>query len=334
MKKWMIIVLAILVCFPLLAGGQKGGGKEGEPIKLMLGSPVAENNPFTVGCLKFAELVNKKTDGRVTVDVLHSGQLGAEKELLESVMQGSVDMLVTSTGPLNAWIEEVLVFDLPYLFRDKEHFYHVLDSDVCRELVIEPLKELGIYAFSMWDAGDRNFFTSVRSIEKPEDFTGLKIRVMENPIYINQVKAMGGNPVALPFSEVYTSFQQGIIDGADNNVMNYYTAGFCEVAKYLSLTGHAYLPGFLGINLKKFEGLPPDIQKAIIEAALEASAYERKYFNDMTDDTLTMLEKEKGVIVTRNPDKTSMYEATKHLYDQYEQKVGGRQVIDAILNIN
>jgi len=333
MRKPMIILLIALISVCVFAGGQKEGAKDGEPIKLMLGSPVAEDNPFTVGCKRFAELAEEKTGGRVTVNVLHSGQLGAEKELLESVMQGSVDMLVTSTGPLNAWVEEVLVFDLPYLFRDKDHFYKVLDSDVCRDLVIEPLKDLGIHAFSMWDSGDRNFFTSVREIEEPDDFKGLKIRVMENPIYIGQVKAMGGNPVAMPFSEVYTSFQQGIIDGADNNVMNYFTAGFYEVSKYLSLTGHAYLPGFLGINLEKFESFPKDIQEALTEAALEASAYERQYFTDMTEKTLNMLEKEKGVIVTRNPDKQAMFEATKHLYEQYEETVGGREVIDAILEL-
>jgi len=308
-----------------------------EKMTLRLGSPVPEDNPFTIGCKKFAEIIEEKTNGEVIVKIFSHGQLGGEKELIESLMYGTVDLIITSTGPLSAWIPEVLVFDLPYLFRDREHFYNTLDSAICEELVAKPLEELGVKVLSMWDSGDRNFFTTDKKIDhpihSPSDFKGLRIRVMENPIYIDQVQIMGGHPVAMPFTEVYTSFQQGMIDGADNNIMNYYTTGFCEVAKLLSLTAHSYLPGFLGINNDLFNTFSPELKEIFVNASIEAGQFERDYFVEMTNKTIKLLIEEKGVTVDRNPDKKAFFEATKSLYKDYEEKVGGKEVIDAIVNI-
>jgi tripartite ATP-independent transporter DctP family solute receptor len=330
-------ILACIFVISLFLGCFMSSIYAEEKITLRLGSPVPDTNPFTIGCKKFAEIIEEKTNGEVVVKVFAHGQLGGERELIESAMCGTIDLVITSTGPLNAWIPEVLVFDLPYLFRDREHFYKTLDSPICDKIIAKPLEDLGIKVLSMWDSGDRNFFTTDKKIDhpihSPDDFKGLRIRVMENPIYIEQVKAMGGHPVAMPFTEVYTSFQQGMIDGADNNVMNYYTTGFCEVAKFLSLTAHAYLPGFLGINKEKFDEFSPELKEIFMNAAKEAGQFERDYFVSMTNKTLEKLIQEKGVTIDRNPDKKAFFEATKYIYKDYEEKVGGKEVIDAIINI-
>ncbi|MEW6185923.1 MAG: TRAP transporter substrate-binding protein [Thermodesulfobacteriota bacterium] len=293
-----------------------------------LGHAVAPEHPYHLGALKFAELVAKKTGNQVKIDVYPSTQLGNERDMVEGLQLGTIDLVVTSTGPLGGFVPQMFVVDLPFLFRDREHAYKVLDGPIGREL-LEAFSAKGIKGLAFWENGFRHITNNLRPVNKPEDLKGIKIRTMENKVHLAAFKAFGASPAPMAWSEVYTALQQKTIDGQENPVAIIYHQKIYEVQKYLALTGHFYSPTPLLMSLKAFHTLPRNFQTIFIETALECAAFERNLLRDSEAKQLAEI-KAKGVQIT-TPVKKPFLEAASSVYKEFRDQFG-QAMIDKIIN--
>lgn len=249
-------------------------------MKLKLATVTPTNHAYNDGAREFARLVEEGSNGEIKITVYPGGQLGkGERELVEGMQMGVVDIAVTSTGPLSNFSPDMGVVDLPFLFLSNEHVDKVLDGQIGRNL-LDDLESANLKGLSFMENGFRNFTNSARPLLKPEDLKGLKFRTMENPVHLASVRSIGALAVPMSWGDVYTSLQTGVIDGQENPVAIIWVNKMNEVQKYLSLTGHFYSPAPITMSKKKFDSLKPEYQKLFIDSALKASAFERKIIRD------------------------------------------------------
>ena len=218
--------------------------------------------------IAFKLTVEARSVGRISVEVYPAGQLGGEREAIEAVKLGNLEMTSTADGPISGFVPEVLVLGIPYLFSSGPVAWKVMDGPFGAELGEEIRKKTGIRILAYGETGFRNFTNSTRPVRNPDDMKGLKIRTMENPAHVAMVKALGANPTPIPWPEVYTSLQTKVVDGQENPVATIIQAKLNEVQKYLTLDGHLYGPDFIYINDKFFLSLPPDLRNIVKEAAV------------------------------------------------------------------
>jgi len=293
-----------------------------------LGNATQPDHAYNVGARKYAELVAQRTGNKVKIDIYPATQLGSERDLVEGLQLGTVDFVVTSTGPLGGFVPKMFVVDLPFLFRDKDHAYKVLDGPTGKGL-LDAFSAKGIKGLAFWENGFRQITNNVRPIEKPEDLKGIKIRTMENKIHLATFRAFGASPTPMAWGEVYTALQQKTIDAQENPIAIIYTAKIAEVQKYLALTGHFYSPSPILMSEKAFQSLPKDIQKIMLETALECATFERNLLRDDEAKQLAEL-KAKGMQVT-TPDKKRFQDAATSVYKEFESQFG-KDMIDKIIN--
>lgn len=293
-----------------------------------LGNATTPDHAYNVGARKFAELVAKRTGNKVKIDIYPAAQLGNERDLVEGLQLGTVDLVVTSTGPIGGFVPQVFVVDLPFLFRDRQHAYKVLDGPIGKEL-LDAFSAKGIKGLAFWENGFRHITNNVRPIEKPEDLKGIKIRTMENKIHLAAFRAFGASPTPMAWSEVYTALQQKTIDAQENPIAIVYTAKISEVQKYLALTGHVYSPALILMSEKSFNSLPQDIQKIVLDTAIECATFERNFLRDNEAKQLAEL-KAKGMQVT-TPNKKPFQSAAAPVYKEFESQFG-KERIDKIIN--
>jgi len=295
---------------------------------LKLAHVVSTTAPYHIGALELAKLVEQKTKGQVKIEIYPGGQLGkGERECIEGLQIGTIDLVVTSTGPVGGFVPQMLVVDLPFLFRDNSHVDKVLDGPIGEGLLKE-LSKAGIKGIAFWENGFRNLTNNKRPVNKPEDVKGLKLRTMENEVHMDAFRTLGADPTPMTWGEVYTSLQQGVIDGQENPINIIRTHKIYEVNKHLALTGHVYSPALLLMNEKKFNSLSPDLQKALLEAGKEAAKFERKFIRD---NETKMLEELKGFgMQVTSPDKKLFQKATESTYKKYESRFG-KDLIDKIV---
>ena len=242
---------------------------------LRLAENQPDTNPVTVAMYRFAELVDQYTEGAVEVQVFSGAQLGQEPETIEQAQAGIIDLTrVNSVGLANV-SPSMGVFTLPYVFRDWDHKYKVLDGDIGTE-VLADLEQVGLIGFGYMDAGSRSFYTVAdKPVTSIEDLEGLKIRVQPAPISIRMVELLGAVPTPMNYGEVYSSLQTGVIDGAENDYVSYHTSAHYEVAPNYVEDAHLSPPALLLMNKARFDTLPPEQQEAIRQAGTEATLYER-----------------------------------------------------------
>ena len=292
---------------------------------LKLATVTPDHHAYTKGAQEFARLVEEATNGEVVIKVFGGGRLGkGERELLEGLQLGTIDLAVTATGPVSNFSEDMGVVDLPFLFTSNEHVDKVLDGPIGRSL-LDGIEKANIKGLAFFENGFRNFTNSKRSLLTPEDFAGLKFRTMENPVHLTSVRQLGAQAVPMSWGEVYTSLQTGVIDGQENPVAIVFAFKLSEVQKYLSLTGHFYSPAPLSMSLKKFKALKPEYQEAILAAALKAAAYERKLIRDNEAKQLAAL-KGQGMVVSE-VDKAVFVEAMAPVYEEFGKKYPGWQAV-------
>ncbi len=243
-------------------------------VTLKLGHIAVADHPYGKGADYFAKLVNEKSNGSIEVKVFPSSQLGGQKDLIEGMVFGAVDMALVGTAVLGQFQPQISIFDLPFIFNDRPHAYRSLDSvgmDLGKKLEGRGIKLLGYM-----ENGIRHVTNNVRPIKEPADMEGLKIRVMTNKIFVEMMKSLGASPTPMAFSELYSAMQQGTVDGQENPSAHIYTKRFYEVQKYASKTAHAYSPEPMIMSMISWAKLN-DEQKAIIQdAAKEAIAWQRK----------------------------------------------------------
>jgi tripartite ATP-independent transporter DctP family solute receptor len=271
--------------------------------------------PNTIGMDKFAELLNEKSGGKLKLKMYHSGTLGSQPDAIEQVRLGGLEIANFSLGPIGPVVPEANVVSLPFIFKDTDHVWRVLEGKA-GEMINAGLEKKGLISLAWYDAGARSFYNSKKPIKTPADVVGLKIRVMNNDLYSGMISALGGNPSPMAFSEVYQSLKTGVVDGAENNWPSYESTGHYEVAKYYSISQHLIIPEILAINAKVYNSLTPDLQKILKEAAQESALLQRKLWKERS-----LKSREKvtagGSVVNEIPDKSAFQAAMKPVYDGF-----------------
>lgn len=297
-----------------------------------LGHAVPEENAYHYGALKFKELVESKTEGKVQIDIFPNNQLGTgERDIIEGLQLGTVDVYVGSTGPMGGFEKKFLLFDFPFLFEDKKHVYTVLDGEI-GNYIMGLLEDKGIHGMAWMENGFRNLTNSKRAVASPDDAKGLKVRTQENKVHMAMWRALGADPTPMAWSEVFTALQQGTIDGQENPVPVIYTSKLYEVQKYLSLTRHVFSPAMIAIARPAFETLPKEYQQIVEGAAKEAALYQREVSDKMERDFLEKL-KENGMEIS-TPDLAPFREATRKVYGEFEKDLGeDAKLLDKILSL-
>lgn len=298
-------------------------------VNIKLGHAVNEKDAFHICALKFKELAEKNSNGEIKITIYPNRQLGDEKTLLERMKMGIVDAGAITGGPIVNFVPIFGVTDLPFLFSSPEHAYAVLDGPIGKSL-LKKMEEAGFKGLAFGERGFRNLTNSKRPVRTPQDVKGLKIRVMQNPVYVDTFKALGANAVPMAWGEVLTALQQGTVDGQENPVNVIYAFKLYEVQKYLSMTRHAYAPMVIMFSLKKWNKIPEKYQKILQDAAQKAAEYEREYDNKNEAVQLKEIEKH-GMQVIMDPDIEAFRKAVKPVYDKYESKFG-KELIESILN--
>jgi tripartite ATP-independent transporter DctP family solute receptor len=311
------MLLGILLAaggFALVLRGDSGAGQQAGRI-LKLAHGLDPSHPVHQGMLHMQTRVAEISGGALTMEVYSSGVLGGETECIEQLQNGVLAMTKTSTGPMEAFIPEMQLFGLPYLFRDMDHFWKFADSERGKALLHKGA-ERNLYGLCYYDAGTRNFYTKVRQIRTPDDLKGLKIRVMNSPMAIKMVEMMGASPTPISWGELYSALTQGIVDGAENNPPSFFSNKHYEACKFFSLDGHVVLPDMLLISAPIWEELTSQEQAWLQQAADESSVFQRELWAVKSQEALEEVEK-LGVEVYQ-PDKTPFMEKVAPMYDAYE----------------
>lgn len=267
----------------------------------------------------FGQILAKKTKGEIEVQNFASSQLGKGRDAIESCQMGTLEMTETMTANVGTFLGAFDVFTLPFVFRNREHMFRVMDGAVGQEL-LKDLTRVNLIGLYYYDAGSRSFYNSKRPIRTVEDLKGLKIRVPQSTVMIDTINALGAGAVPVEYAEVYSSLQQGVIDGAENAPIAYYHMKHFEVARYFSLTHHFRTPDVVVMSLKFWQKLPKEYQTMILEAARETSLYERKLWASEEEQTMASL-KAAGVKVNEVADPAPFREKVKPVWEKYKAKL-------------
>lgn len=230
----------------------------------------------TVEAVKYmSELLMERSDGRIAIEVYHSSQLGEEADAIEQTRFGAIDMIRASFGPFNNLIPETMVTSLPYIFRSVDHMRAVMDGEIGEE-ILAAFEPHGLVGLAFYDAGARSFYTSSRPVASIEDMAGLKYRVMQSDVFVDMVNALGADAVPMPYGEVYSAIQTGVLDGAENNPPSYESSGHWEVAGYYTLDEHLIVPEILAVSKITWDRLTPEDQELIRQAAIDSVVFQRE----------------------------------------------------------
>nr|WP_242057420.1 TRAP transporter substrate-binding protein [Pseudalkalibacillus hwajinpoensis] len=307
-------------------GGDESASNGGESKVIKAGIGLNDQHPQYKGLLKFKEIVEEKTDGAITVETYHSGQLGDDRSMTEALQLGTQEVTVPSTAPLANFVPEFSVFDIPFLFPNEEVADTVLDGEVGQEL-LQKLESQNLVGLSYWENGFRDLTNSKRAVATMEDFDGLKIRTMENDLHLDAFKALGANPTPMAFTELFTALQQGTVDGQENPYATIYLQKFYEVQNHVSNTHHIYSPFVFLMSKSFYDGLTEDQQKIMKEAAVEAGKYERKLNREANDKYLQSLQDEGMEYTEITPEaREEMVKAVAPVIDEYKGQIGEETV--------
>jgi len=268
--------------------------KKDSPVKVLnLAHNLPQSHPVHKGILTFQKVLAEKSDGNLTLKVFPDGQLGSEREVLELLQIGSVAITKVSAATLSNFVPDYNVLGIPYLFRDKEHFFNVLEGDIGKSL-LEKGSDYWLRGLCFYDAGSRSFYTKNKAIRTPDDLKGLKIRVMNNQTAINMINALGGSATPMAYGELYTAIQQGVVDGAENNPPSFVSSNHFEVSKYYTLDEHSSVPDVVLISTKYWDRLSSQEKKWLQEAADESAQAQKIYWAESVNASMKKL-KEAGV---------------------------------------
>ena len=322
-------VIVILLAIFLFSDRRPGPSTQSEKIVLRAGHPANADEPYHLGLVEMARIVKEKSNGRVEIQIYPAMQLGSEKAMIEGLLLGTMDIVVTANGSLTNFVPQLGILDLPFLFRNRNHMYRVMDGAVGQEFK-KSMEERGFHLLGFYDAGVRHIMTSNKPINAYEDLQGLKIRTMPVPAHIASFNAFGANAVAVDYGELYGGLQTGLIDGAEAANTNYNLKKFYEVAPHWAQIGWVILAADAIMSQKRFHSLPPDIQDILTEAGRQSAVLERQAYADSDNSLLSVLQS-KGVKVTY-PDPAPFREASNEVYDAFVTTDIDRELLNAILS--
>lgn len=291
-----------------------------DPVTLRLAHVVNEQDGFHIAAVKFQDLVAERTEGAVSIELYPNASLGDERTLLEGMQIGTVDMGVITNGPVANFVEEMAVFELPFLFPSPQAAYDVLDGPIGKEL-LNKLSDVNLKGLAYAERGFRNLTNSERAVNKPEDMDGLRIRVMENPVYVDTFRALGANAIPMAWTEALTAMQQGTIDGQENPVNVVHSFKLNETQNHMTLSRHTYAPAIFVMGMPAWNKLPEAAQDVLAQAAQEAAEHERKVNAEMASKQLAELS-EAGMQINDNPDIAAFQSAVAPVYEKYGKQFG------------
>jgi len=299
--------------------GSGGGGAAVVPTnvarELRLAHSLPTDHPVHRGLVRFAELVEERSDGRLSVVIFPNGELGGETTNIEQLQNGTLDIAKASAAPLGSFQPDFGVFSIPYTFSDADHFWRTLNGDVGRERLAS-LEQSGLHGLCYMDAGARSFYTSGDPILTPDDVQGLKVRVMESRTAMDMIRSFGGAPTPMAFAELYSALQSGLVDAAENNPPSFLSSRHYEVAKNYTLNEHARVPDVLLISGRTWQRLDPALQDIIQRSADDASVYQRELWAQREVEALAAVE-EFGVTIHR-PDPAPFAQMVTPMLREYD----------------
>jgi len=271
--------------------------------------------PTVAAVQKLGEMVKERSNGRICIDVFHSAQLGEEKDTIEQTKFGVIDMNRVSMGPFNNLIEETKVVSLPFIFRGTDHMHRVMDGPIGEE-ILAAFEPHGFIGLAYYDGGSRSFYNSKKPIDSIDDLSGMKVRVMQSDVFVDMMSALGANATPMPFGEVYSAIQTGVIDGAENNWPSFESSGHFEVAGYYTLNEHLIVPEVLVMSKVSWDKLTPEDQTLIRQAAKDSVPINRELWaarEKVSEEKVRAA----GVEIIDNIDKTPFIEAMVPVYEKH-----------------
>jgi len=320
MKTFARSTLALGISLALVSASNAADFADMDPVTLRLAHVVNEQDGFHIAATKFEELVEERTDGKVNIEIFPNASLGDERTLLEGMQIGTVDMGVITNGPVANFVEEMAVFELPFLFPSPEAAYSVLDGPIGQEL-LDKLADVNLKGLAYAERGFRNLTNSERAVNSPEDLDGLRIRVMENPVYTDTFRELGANAIPMAWTEALTAMQQGTIDGQENPVNVIHSFKLDETQNYMTLSRHTYAPAIFVMGMPAWNQLPEAAQAVLEEAAQEAAEHERQVNAVMEAEQLAAL-REAGMEINDAPDMEAFQAAVAPVYEKYGEQFG------------
>jgi len=318
MKKYFLLLILIVILI---------GCQSESRIKIIkLAHVLDPSHPVHKGMVYMAEKVKEKSDGKMRVDIYPSGQLGQERDLIELLQIGSLAMTKVSTAPLEAFVPEMKIFGIPYVFRDDDHRWKILNSEIGKRLLLSGEKFF-LRGMCYYDAGSRSFYTKEVPINSPENLKGLKIRVMKSLTSFAMVQSLGGSPTPIPWGELYTSLQQGVVDGAENNPPSFYLSRHYEVCKYYCLDEHTAVPDILLMSTVVWQSLSSQEQQWLQEAVDESVEHQKILWKESSDEALR--EVQKAGVKVLYPDKSPFQQEVQEMHASYK----GTTIYDLIQEI-
>jgi tripartite ATP-independent transporter DctP family solute receptor len=321
-RRWRNAICASFVAVALLlvAGAQA-------QVTLKLATQTVAGTAQYDGATRFAELVEKKTNGRIAIKVHGDGALGGDLQIVSALQRGTIEMALINAGLLNSVAKEFTIVDFPFLFDTEDEAYAVLDGSVGQKL-LDLLPAKGIVGLAYPELGFRHLHNSKHAVVRIEDLRGLKIRAVQTPIYVDTLNALGANAVPLPFPDLYHALEKKVVDGATDPLVTIFVLKFDEVQPYLTLTRHVYNPQIYLVSKGTFDKLASADRIALQEAAVEARDYERKISRERNAQALEKLKKTMRVTELSAAEDAKMREAVKPIVDKYTKIVGEGLIAD------
>ena len=321
--------LSALLAVLLIGVSGVGCSADNDKIVLKVTHNGSVEHPFQIGFEVFKEVIERDTGGRVEVQIFENAQLGTEEEASLMVKLGALAGSAASAGGgLAPFAPEAELFNFPFIFRDLDHFYGVLDGAPGKRVAAAVEERLDAIVLGYWFSGVRNVWNSEHPVRTPDDFRGLKIRVMSSPVLLETFNALGAQATPMSFGELYSGLETGVVDGAETDHVDLLYERFYEVTQYVSYTGHMYLAAGFIFSRKLYDRLPPDIQQAVLEAGRQSVAAQRLAMETMTSEALEEL-KERGLEFF-DVDRDLFRQRVESVYRNNAESVGGMQVIEEV----
>lgn len=335
MKKMFKGLTVAAVAIAFTAGFLTNGVlAESKPIKIRFSHVVAENTPKGQAAILFAKLANERLKGKVEVQVFPNSQLYTDSKVLDALVTGGVEMAAPSTSKFTSWVPELQLFDLPFLFKNSKVLYATMDGPVGKKMY-KLLNRKGMLGLSVWDNGYKQIGNNIHEIRKPSDAAGIKYRIMSSKVLEAQFNTIGANPQVMPFSEVYSALEQGVIDGQENTWSNIYSKKFNEVQKYITETDHGYLGYMVVTNEKFWEYLPADVRSELEKIMAEVTTWIRANAQEINMEAKQKIIAAGTTKVTElTDDELALWRSTfKPVHDQFRSVIGG-DLIDEVYKLN
>ncbi len=305
----------ILVCSGVASAFLFGSHGGGDVRVLKLAHGLDASHPVHKGMEFMKKRVEELSSGKLSIDIYGGGSLGSEPKCMEQIQNASLDMGKNSSSPMSVFIPQLQALGFPYIYRDSEHFWRVLNSEVGKK-ILDKMRDKGFVGLCYYDAGARSFYTTKRPVSHPDDLKGMKIRVLNARLEIAIMEMYGAFPTIISMGETYTALSQGVVDGAENNLSTYLTSAHCEVAPYYSCSEHTRIPDILYMSAKVWDSLTQEQRAILKQAAEESSQFQRKLWAEKEAEARKILEG-KGVKFME-PDRMEFAERLSKLYKEIE----------------